>query len=484
MSLVEVYKRLASTCAEDTALSFRRIPHLGVELTWGALCERSLDLAEKLAARRVREGTRCAVVLADHPDLLPLLLAVWRVEAVVVPVDPMWGEQTTAGVLEHSGAEVVILVGPDGLETASRQARVAPVLPSGTAMISYTSGSASNPKGVVLKHRHLLAAYEGGAQALGALLGGPPRRMGCVMRMSGLGVLGMHYLWSAVLGAEVVVMPELGLANVRTFWAEVAAAGVDLTYLVPPLVNLVARLASTPPPDMPPMYCLSGGAALSPAVQERFQDRFGAVLMNAYGLTECSFAVFFGDLNAGGWGTSSIGRSGSCEARLVDDSGAVVIGPGQGELQLSGSPVSAGYYDNDRANYELFDDVWVRTGDVAARDDEGRYWIVGRHKDVVLKGAFTVYLTDLEEAAVDLDGVTEAAAVRIDLPCGGEDVGLIVVGDNDEALRMIPDELVRRLGRQRAPRRVVQSSERLPRIGQGKLDRCAVQALWARLSDA
>jgi acyl-CoA synthetase (AMP-forming)/AMP-acid ligase II len=486
VSLVDVYDRLAAECPDEPARTFARPPYNDVVRTWRQVAGRSVELAERLGAARVPLAGRCAVVLADHPDLLPTLLAIWRNGGVVVPLDARWGDILTARIVNHSRAVVVLDVAADSMTPSGESGRVEAVgLPQGTAMISYTSGSTGDPKGVVLRHRHLLSAYQSGVGALVRLLGRAPGRFGCSMRMSGLGVLGMHYLWAAVVGAEVVVLPELTLSSARGYWAALAAHDVELTYLVPPLVELLNRAAAAPAEDAPRPVVLAGAAPLVPAVQRRFQERFGAVLLNAYGLTEASFAVFFGDRDASGRGTSSIGQPNTAAARVRGADGAVVEGPAEGELELAGPVVSDGYSDNPDATAALFRDGWLATGDLVRRDEHDRFWIVGRVKEAVMKGGFPVYLSEVEEAAAELPGVTEAAAVRLDLP-SGEDVGLLVRTDGDGAVEAgaLCIELERRLGRHRAPRRVVCVPHALPRVGQGKVDRRQALALWEALTRA
>jgi acyl-CoA synthetase (AMP-forming)/AMP-acid ligase II len=484
VSLVDVYDRLAAERPDEPALTFARPPHDGVLWTWRQLARRSVELAERLGAAGVPLGARCAVVLADHPDLLPTLLAIWRNGGVVVPLDPRWGDILTTRIVSHSRAVIVLDVAAGSMSPSREPRRSdAVVLPPGTAMISYTSGSTADPKGVVLRHRHLLSAYHGGVGALVRLLGRVPGRFGCSMRMSGLGVLGVHYLWAAVAGAEAVVLPELTLSTARGYWAALAAHGVELTYLVPPLVELLNRAGTAPTGATPVPVVLAGGAPLSPAVQRRFQERFGAVLLNAYGLTEASFAVFFGDRDASGWGTGSIGRPATAAARVRRADGTVVEGAAEGELELSGPAVCDGYYDNPDATAALFREGWLATGDLVRRDEQGRFWIVGRVKEAVMKGGFPVYLSEVEEAAAELSGVTEAAAVRLDLP-SGEDIGLLVRTGGDSALEAdaLRVELERRLGRHRAPRRVVCVPHALPRVGQGKVDRRQALTLWEALT--
>jgi len=103
-----------------------------------------------------------------------------------------------------------------------------------------------------------------------------------------------------------------------------------------------------------------------------------------------------------------------------------------------------------------------------------------------MKGSYAIYLNEIEEAAVDIEGVREVAAVPLQLPDGGEDVGLIVRFLPEAAAAIDTEtmtvELRNRLGASRAPRRVVDTLEALPRTGQEKLDRRRILEMWQRLA--
>lgn len=469
MTLLEVYLERAVRTPGAPALVHARAPHQ-VTFTWAQLVDRAREISLALPPR-----ARVAVTMRDHPDLVPSVLAVWSQGGVVVPVDSEWGSQVREVVLTRSGATHLLDSG--GVSPNALANPDAPALPADTAMISYTSGSTSSPKGVVLTHGQLLHAYETAGVKMREHLGHQPTVFGASMRMSGLGVLGMTYLWPAVMGMSVVVLPELGLTSARDHWRLLREHGVQLTYLVPPLVELLNRMGQDPGGEV--VTCLSGGAPLSAAGQSLFQDRFDAVLLNVYGMTEVAFAAFFGDLEDGR-GTHSIGVPVTVSARLRDAQGAVVEGEGEGEIELSGPSQSCGYYDNDEDTAALLREGWVRSGDLGRRDAEGRYWITGRRKDVVLKGGFTIYLHEIEEAAGQIPGVVESVAVRLDLPTG-EDVGLIVFAPTVPAAEAIQKELSATLGRQRAPRRVVLTAEPLARLGQEKLDRRAAMVRWQEM---
>ena len=170
------------------------------------------------------------------------------------------------------------------------------------------------------------------------------------------------------------------------------------------------------------------------------------------------------------------------EARVRTGDGTL-LGPrvGRGELEITGPSLSDGYYDNPVGTAGSFlPDGWLRTGDLVEVDAQGHYAIVGRLKDAVMKGAFTVYLNEVEAAACALDGVVEAGGLKLVLPGGTEDLGLVVrVEPGAELTRNAVKAFVSdRLGRQRAPRRVVLTTDPLPKVGHGKLDRRGLATLW------
>lgn len=486
MSVTALYDDLAQANPAGPALAFVREPYAGRRMTWMDIAVRSRELAGDLAGQGVGQGHRSALLLTDHPDLLPALLALWRLRTVVIPVDAEWGDGLRDHVLAHSRADFLVTVGRETVGRDGRPSATAlersgdrPPVPPGTAMISYTSGSTADPKGVVLGHAHLMHAYQAAARGLSDLTGTRPRRFGCALRMSGLGVLGMNYLWAAALGAEVVVLPVADLASAGSFFHQVSRHELDLLYIVPAQAELLMRTAAPAPPSARRCVCICGSAPLRPLAQACLQDRFGLLTLNGYGLTEVAFAAFFGSVDAAGNGRPDIGRPVTVAARLRAADGTLLSGEAEGELELTGPCVAFGYYDNPASTAAVFRDGWVRTGDLARRDAQGRYLITGRLKDVVLKGGFTVYLAEVEDAAMKLDGVLEAAAVRIEHGAG-EDLGLIVRVDQSSGLTEngVRDALHRILGRSRSPRRIALTGQELPRTGNLKVDRRAVERLW------
>jgi long-chain acyl-CoA synthetase len=502
MRFDEIVRLRAQTTPEAAAVVYARAPFDGTIVRWSELDRWTDAFARTLHRAGVVSGDRVALVLKDDPACLAAIYGTLRAGAVVIPIDPRWGIGAIARILQH--AEIHCLVA-DRAATAFDQLGLdrgyepgfvgfcaAPAGPvermpvAGTvddlAMIAFTSGTTSGPKGVVLRHRHLLEAYASCTRCLDLTA---VRTFGCTLRLSGLGVLGTGYLLAHFCGATAVVLPELTLETAREFWAICARHQIDFLYLVPALIQLMTKLTQPLPPGAHLPLVMVGAAPIAPEAHEAFQVRFGARMFNCYGLTEAAFAVFFGQQRPDGFGTASIGRPRGIEARLIDGDGCVVeTAAGAGLLQFRGPMLSEGYWRHPEATREMFVDGWLVTGDLAERDADGHYFIRGRQKDVVIRGGFNIHLQEVDEALLAHPQVIGACAVGAPDKYAGEEVYALVKLKHDGALREA--ELLawckQRLGDGRSPRRIVYSTAEIPRNGAGKvIRRAALDQIAAHL---
>ena len=214
-------------------------------------------------------------------------------------------------------------------------------------------------------------------------------------------------------------------------------------------------------------WFMSGGGPCPDAVMEPYHDR-GETFCQGYGLTEGGPNNLHRapEREATESRPDSVGRPfPDCDARLVDASGAVVDGAGTGELELSGPVTADEYLHTDDGT---FDGEWVSSGDVARRDGDGAYYIIGRTDNMFVSGGENVYPEQIEEVLEAHGAVEAAGVVPIDHPTWGKVPKAVVVGSTDS------DELAaycrERLADFQIPHEYAFVST-LPTTGAGKLDR-------------
>lgn len=161
-------------------------------------------------------------------------------------------------------------------------------------------------------------------------------------------------------------------------------------------------------------------------VLREFEDTFGAVVLEGYGLSETSPVASFNhphaERKAGSVGVPVAGM----EMRLVDDEGHDVTGDDPGEIAIRGEGLMKGYWGRPEATAESVPDGWFRSGDIARRDEDGYYFIVDRKKEMIIRGGCNVCPREIEEALDEHPAVAEVAVVGIEHRDLGEEVGAAV----------------------------------------------------------
>jgi long-chain acyl-CoA synthetase len=172
--------------------------------------------------------------------------------------------------------------------------------------------------------------------------------------------------------------------------------------------------------------CVSGGSALPVEVLHEFEQRFDAMILEGYGLSETSPVVSFNlpdrERKPGSIGTPVRGVG----VRILDDDGNDVPAGEVGELAVRGECVMRGYWGRPEATAEAIQDGWFRTGDLGRADEDGYLYIVDRKKQLIIRGGYNVYPREVEEALHEHPAVAEVAVVGIKHPSLGEEVGAAV----------------------------------------------------------
>ncbi len=312
----------------------------------------------------------------------------------------------------------------DFLARADAAPRVERGAAAGAAVVVYTSGTTGKPKGAVRKFPK--DALFG---ALSFIAETPMRTddvhlVACPLYHStAFAFVGL----TGILGATSVLMDEF---KPEAFLEYVERFGVTTTAVVPTMLHRVLSLG----PDKLGAHdtrtlrvIFSGGAPLSASLALDVMDRFGDIVFNFYGATETGLVTLAkpSDLRAA---PGTIGRvvPGN-EVRLLDDRGGDVPEGEVGELFARSKLLAAGYHDDPESTRACMRDGFLSVGDLARRDREGRYFLEGRKRDMIISGGVNVYPAEVEAVLDAHPGIAEAAVVGIEDAEWGERVRAFVV---------------------------------------------------------
>lgn len=220
----------------------------------------------------------------------------------------------------------------------------------------------------------------------------------------------------------------------------------------------------------------SGGAPIAPSVVDAYEERFGAEIRAAYGLTETTSPSHFGPLHARTpvdpkSGAFSIGLPiFNFDVRIIDEAGEDVPVSELGEIAMRGPAVVAGYWEQPEETAKAFPDGELRTGDIGFMDPEGWFYIVDRRKDQINASGFKIWPREVEDKIYEHPAVREVAVVGVPDDYRGETVKAFVSVKPGSELD--PDELIafckERMAAYKYPRQVEVIDE-LPKTSSGKI---------------
>jgi malonyl-CoA/methylmalonyl-CoA synthetase len=436
------------------------------DISYGQLTDTVGRLATLLIARGVAPGDRVAVQTEKSPQAVMLYLATLKVGAVFLPLNTAY---TPAEVDYFLGDAEPRLFVQDAVALAQDAADCAPLTTtvpraaSDLASIIYTSGTTGRSKGAMLSHGNLAA----NALALHEIWGFSERDV----LLHALPIFHVHGLFVALhcaflSGAPMVWLPKFSDAEVIAALARATVMmGVPTFY-----TRLLANPAFTAERAAHMRLFVCGSAPLLESTFAEFEARTGLRILERYGMSEA--AIITSNPLDGERVAGSVGYPLPGVALRID-------GGETGVIQIKGPSVFSGYWRMPQKTAEEFTtDGFFITGDVGRTDPDGRLWISGRAKDLIISGGFNVYPKEIELVLDDLPGVTESAVIGVPHPDFGEAVVAVVIGAGDETGLIVQARA--KLAAFKAPKRVIFVDE-LPRNAMGKVQKALLRQEHAGL---
>ena len=436
-------------------------------LTFGELDRRARAFAENLADCGVKPGDSLALSIGNHWAFAVALIAGWKLGATVAPLDTLLKEEERAEILGDLApalfldeADVPVLRPRGAAKPAATGAA------SGAALILYTSGSTGRPKGAVLSHTALELAIESWAGPVMALVAADVVLATLPLAHS-FGLNGA-LLAPLLVGATVVLADRFAPDRV------VAAIRRHRVTVFPGVATMFRRLLDSPElaaADLSSVRIAVSGAAPCPwELAERWRGRTGIRIVRGYGMTELFRPISYQAASPTespdsiGWPVPGV------EIRIVDDDGRGVGASEPGELWIKSPSAMDAYINAPDDTRDVLVDGWFRTGDLATVSADGLVTIVGRKRERILRGGYSVFPPEVEAVLLTHPAVAEAAVLGMPHPELGEDVAAFVALRPHQAATA--DELIAhcrdRLAAFKYPRRLIML-DALPKSPTGKV---------------
>ncbi|MBU1172474.1 MAG: AMP-binding protein [Proteobacteria bacterium] len=311
---------------------------------------------------------------------------------------------------------------------------------SDVAMVQYTGGASGVSNGVVLTHGNLSSQVQQMNTWFPDFIKGQEKFLGALpfYHMYGMTIAAN---WAMVNGWETILVakpePEILLKVIKQ-------AKPGIAVFLPTMIMGMMNHPDFQKTDISSLKaCFSGSAPLSGSVIKAFEEKSGAVVVEGYGLTEATAITHINPVSKKIRKLSSIGIPlPDTECMLIDTRAPeqdVPVGA-PGELLIRGPQIMRGYLGKDEESKRVLANGWLRTGDVAYRDDDGFFYVVDRVRDMIISDGKNVYPREIDEVITQHPKVSEACAIGIPNEKKGEMVKLFVVLKKGETAT--PEEFI------------------------------------------
>lgn len=467
-------------------------------------------LSDAYDAAGYTSGMRVALLLENRPDFFIIWLALNKLGASLVPINPDLRTSELEYLIGHSEPALIVAIATrhEELNAAAKAAGVAlaVVTPSAAlpsprvnavvahlqsgeaqeAAILYTSGTTGKPKGCVLSNTYFLLAGRWYAEVGGiATLHNDGERMITPLPIFHMNAMAYSFMAMITVGGCLTVLDRFHPAH---WWADVRAARASCLHY---LGVMPTMLMGFEPSDDDCMHSVrfGFGAGVDPKLQVAFEERFGIPLVEAWAMTETGAgAVIAAATEDRLIAQASIGRpEASVECKLVDDAGNPAS---QGELLVrrTGDNPRYGffseYYKDPAATNEAWANGWFHTGDIVRKDNDGNYYFVDRKKNVIRRSGENISAVEVESMLLRHPDVLAAGVAAVPDEVRGDEVfACLKVSDpSAEKAKTITTWCLNQMAYYKAPGYIA-FVDQLPLTPTQKIQRATLKDLVASLLD-
>lgn len=502
----------AQRTPDKIALSYR-----GEQYSYEQLNARVNRTANALLALRLTPGMKIGVLIHDALPIAECYLALAKIGVTLVALNPYWEDEVMLQILQRCDVQAMLTQSQDSERMAALRSALSSTivwlqleeddLPANTSSLMaaqqqtsdrepatvsggddpiayfFTSGTSGLPKAVVHSHNS--------CRSMAEIWYALPRSDDAVW---GTGPIIWGIGFPCTIGAALFIGMRVALEDdfgPKGLLNAIQREAISHFTVIPSFWSDLLSNHAHQDIDLSSIkMVLLGGEPLANNLLNKIKERIpDAQLYAFYGQTEAPYTCF-GRLDDGSQASNMAGRARpTCAARVLDPSGAAVIGK-PGELAVTGPHCMQAYFAQPEKTAEALRDGWFFSGDLAEQDSQGRITILGRREDAIARSGQYIQPLEIEDAALGITGVVEAGAVsvdRSDQDTDSPDQGILlaVTINNDLTEKDILQQLQQRLPQQALPDRVVVCEE-LPHSndnsgGKGKLLRREIREQYAHL---
>jgi len=464
-----------------------------------------IDLVNKTSDKLYSFGTESekpiVIVLTNNAEFIITFLAVTNTNAVAAPLNPEFtdeefkfylGDIKPSLVITTEDHNIIPQANSEGIPVSTvafnngsldikfnspplKKKDLTKPTENNSCLFLHTSGTTSRPKGVPLKHENLIKSLSNIVNTYE--LNSDDTAMVVMPLFHVHGLIGVAL--STLASGGKIVIP--GKFSASTFW-EIQKNYNATWYSAVPTIHqiLLIRADQDNAPKESFRFIRSCSAALAPSVLSDLEKRFGAPVLEAYGMTEAAHQMSSNPLPPNQRKAGSVGKPTGVDISIMsmEKIGQMLENNQIGEVVIKGPNVTSGYHNNDDANKDAYVQGWFRTGDQGFVDEDGYLNLTGRIKELINRGGEKISPLEVDGGLMNHPSVTEAVCFAFPDEKYGEVVHAAIVPNSEISEKEIQDFCSNSLAAFKIPEKV-HFTDNLPRTATGKIQRRNVAKFFA-----